>query len=124
MVDGPTGERIAVVTGVDNRAGIGFAVARRLLDDGAKVLVHSFSGTDDGRPEDADGVETLLSGWPGAPGRLRHVEADLGDPDAPPRVIAAALEAFGAVDALVVNHAHGSDRSPETPSRSSTGHGR
>jgi 3-oxoacyl-[acyl-carrier protein] reductase len=39
------------------------------------------------------------------------IEADLGDPDGPRRVIDAALDAFGAVDVLVVNHAHSSGQS-------------
>jgi NADP-dependent 3-hydroxy acid dehydrogenase YdfG len=34
MVDEPSAERIVIVTGVSRRTGIGFAVARRLLDDG------------------------------------------------------------------------------------------
>ena len=42
---------------------------------------------------------------------FRH---DLGDPDTPRRVIEAALDAFGALDALVVNHAHSSEQSLAT----------
>lgn len=111
-------ERIVVVTGVSHRAGIGFAIARRLLDDGAKVLLHSFSQDRDRRPEGADagGAEALLAELGSTPERLQHIEADLGDPDAPGRVISAAVDAFGAIDALVVNHAHGSDQSLETAS--------
>jgi 3-oxoacyl-[acyl-carrier protein] reductase len=111
MIDGISEERIVVVTGVSNRAGIGFAIAQRLLDDGAKVLLHSFAGHGAERLEGADGVEALLSELGGTSERLQHIEADLGDPDAPRRVIAAATDAFGAIDALVVNHAHGSDQS-------------
>lgn len=37
-------------------------------------------------------------------------------PNAPRQVISAAVDAFGAIDALVVNHAHSSDQSPETAS--------
>jgi len=90
--------RVAVVTGVGRVAGIGFAIARRLLDDDYHVFVHSL----DGAPVDELG---------GPSDRLRSIKADLGDPDAPRRVIEAALDAFGAVDALVVNHAHSSDQS-------------
>jgi 3-oxoacyl-[acyl-carrier protein] reductase len=83
-----------VVTGVGREAGIGFAIARRLLEDGWRVLAHSL----DGAPlEESE--------------RLRLIEADLGDPDAPRRVIDATLDAFGAIDALVVNHARSSDQS-------------
>lgn len=110
-------ERIVVVTGVDNRAGIGFAIVQRLLDDGAKVLLHSFSRHDAERLEVGKGVECLLSELGGISERLQHIEADLGDPDAPRRVVASAVDVFGAVDALVVNHAHSSDQSLGTVSR-------
>jgi len=115
MVDGLSEERIVVVTGVSNRAGIGFAIARRLLDDGAKVLLHSYSQQDVKGPgaTDVEGTEALLAELGGGPERLQHVEADLGDPDASRRAIEAAIDAFGAVDALVVNHAHSSDQSLE-----------
>lgn len=49
-------------------------------------------------------------------GVSRHIEADLGDPDASAQVIEKAVEAFGAVDTLVVNHAMGSNQSLETVS--------
>jgi 3-oxoacyl-[acyl-carrier protein] reductase len=118
MIDGPSEERIVVVTGVSSRSGIGFAIVRHLLDDGAKVLLHSFSQYDAERPKGAKAGDTdaLLAelGYP--PERLQHIEADLGHPDAPRRVITAALDAFGAIDALIVNHAHDSDRSLETVS--------
>ncbi len=109
-------ERIVVVTGVSRRAGIGFAVAQRLLRDGAKVLIHSFSPYDAEQPwgADAGGMDALIEELGGASGRLSHVEADLGEPDAPRSVIEAAMNTFGAVDALVVNHAHSSNRSLAT----------
>jgi 3-oxoacyl-[acyl-carrier protein] reductase len=46
-------------------------------------------------------------------GRLAHIQADLGDPAAPARVIDSAIEEFGAIDVLVVNHARSSDVSLE-----------
>lgn len=110
------GERIAVVTGVSRRAGIGFAIARRLLRDGGKVLLHSFSAHDAEQPWGADdgGMDGLIAELGGASDRLHHVESDLGDPLAPRRVIEKAIDVFGAVDALVVNHARGSNQSLET----------
>jgi 3-oxoacyl-[acyl-carrier protein] reductase len=93
--------RVAVVTGVARREGIGFAIARRLLDDGWRVLVHSHGDA-------ADGVVDKL-GQPSD--RLRRVAADLGDRDAPHEVIERTVAEFGALDAVVVNHAHSSDQS-------------
>lgn len=98
-----------VVTGVSNRAGIGLATVRRLLDDGAKVVLHSFSERGAESVEGADGIGAVLSELGGTSERLQHVEADLGDAHAPRRLIAAAVDAFGAIDGLVVNHAHDSD---------------
>jgi 3-oxoacyl-[acyl-carrier protein] reductase len=104
-------KRVAVVTGVSRRRGIGFAVARRLLADGAHVLIHSWSAHDAEQPWGADpgGVERLLEDLGGGVGeRLEHVEADLGEPAAPAAVIEHAVERFGAVDVLVANHARSS----------------
>lgn len=116
MAERARGERIVVVTGVSRRAGIGFAVAQQLLRDGAKVLIHSFSPYDAEQPwgADAGGMDALIDELGGASGCLEHVEADLGDADAPQRVISSAMGSFGAVDALVVNHAHSSTQSLET----------
>jgi 3-oxoacyl-[acyl-carrier protein] reductase len=116
MTERSGGERIAVVTGVSRRAGIGFAIARRLLRDGGKVLLHSFSAHDAEQPWGADpgGIDALIGELGGASDRLQHIESDLGDPDAPPQVIEKAVEVFGAVDTLVLNHAMGSNQSLET----------
>jgi 3-oxoacyl-[acyl-carrier protein] reductase len=94
--------RVAIVTGVGRVEGIGFAIARRLLDDGWSILAHHFV--------EEDPVYALG----GASDRLRSFEADLGDRDAPHKVIERTVEAFGAVDALVVNHAHSSGQSLAT----------
>lgn len=110
---GPLDGRVAVVTGVSRRAGIGFAVAADLLTAGASVLVHSWSPHDADQPWGADpvgdaGIVELLGG---EGRRLRHVAADFADPKAPELVIATAMEAFGAVDVVVANHARSSNQS-------------
>jgi len=107
--------RIAVVTGVSRRAGIGFAIARRLLADGLKVLIHSWSAHDVVQPWGGEpgGIETVIEALGGLGPRLAHVEADLADPAAPGRLIAEAISVFGAVDVLVANHARSSAQSLE-----------
>jgi len=118
MVDrGPNG-RTVVVTGVSRKAGIGFAIARRLLRDGANVLLHSFARYDAEQRWGADpgGMDALIGELAAGPERLQHVEADLADPGAARLVIGRATDAFGALDALVVNHAHTSAQSLETVS--------
>jgi 3-oxoacyl-[acyl-carrier protein] reductase len=96
MAQGQEG-RVAVVTGVGHREGIGFAIAKRLLADGAKVMVHSLVADD-----------VVIAALGGTPDTAASIAADLGDRDAPHMVIERTVEAFGGVDALVVNHAHSS----------------
>jgi 3-oxoacyl-[acyl-carrier protein] reductase len=107
--------RSALVTGVGRRAGIGYAIARRLGDAGWGLMLQSWSRHDAEQPWGADpvgpeGVVRALQGEiPDA--RIAHVEADFTDIDIPAVLIREATEAFGHLDALVVNHAHSSDQS-------------
>jgi 3-oxoacyl-[acyl-carrier protein] reductase len=115
MTTDPKPARVAIVTGVSRRAGIGSAIARRLLADGLSVLICSWSAHDAAQPwgADAGGMEAVLDALGGLGPRLAHIEADLADPGAPARVVAAAVDTFGAVDVLVANHAHSSKQSLE-----------
>ncbi|MBS1890866.1 MAG: SDR family oxidoreductase [Actinobacteria bacterium] len=67
-----------------------------------------------GHPDDGAAELSLLDALGADPDSLSAVEADLGDRDAPHMVIERTVEAFGAVDALIVNHAHGSGQSLDT----------
>lgn len=113
-MEAPLTGRVAVVTGVSRRAGIGFAIAQRLLADGASVFLQSWSEHDAAQPwgADRDGVNGVL-GALGKPDRVGHLAADLGDPDAPAAVLDAARERFGPVDVLIANHARSSKQSLE-----------
>jgi 3-oxoacyl-[acyl-carrier protein] reductase len=104
--------RVAVITGVSRQAGIGFAIARQLLADGLTVMIHSWSAHDEAQPwgSDAGGVEAVIQALGGLGPRLAHVEADFADPLSPARVIADAMDVFGAVDVLVANHARSSEQ--------------
>jgi 3-oxoacyl-[acyl-carrier protein] reductase len=111
---GPLSGRVALVTGVSRRIGIGFAVASRLAGLGADLFVTSWSAHDRDQPWGADpgGMAEVLAELRGAVGaerRVEHLEADFLDPRAPDRVMAAAVEALGHVDALVCNHARSSE---------------
>ncbi len=103
-----TSDRVALITGVSNPEGIGFAVAERLLADGDKVLLHSYS------PKETDDITTVLEALGGESDNLSHVEADLADAQAPGRLLKLATDHFGAVDALIINHAHDSAQTLET----------
>jgi len=84
-------DKVILVTG--STTGIGEAMARRFVAEGAKVLVH--------------GLERELGekvvGELGSSAAL-HID-DLSDPLAPQRIVDAAAKAFGRIDALVNNAA-------------------
>ncbi len=99
--------RTALVTGVSRRQGIGFAIARRLLDDGHRVFAQSWSPYDATEPWGADpaGIDGVLAELGGEGPALAHGAVDLEDPQAPATLLAAAVERLGPLDTLVVNHA-------------------
>ncbi|MCG8425090.1 MAG: SDR family oxidoreductase [Proteobacteria bacterium] len=106
---GPTlNDRVALVTGVSRRRGIGFAIAERLASSGADLFLHSFAPYDSEQPWGADpqGVSGLVETLRAHGRRVEHLSADFSQPDSPERVVAAALAAFGHLDILVVNHAY------------------
>jgi 3-oxoacyl-[acyl-carrier protein] reductase len=108
----PLAGRVALVTGVSRRIGIGMAVARRLAGLGADLFVTSWTAHDRDQPWGADpgGMAAVLAELEAAAGarRVEHLEADFLDPAAPDRALAAAAEAYGHVDVLVCNHARSS----------------
>jgi len=84
-------DKVVIVTG--STSGIGEAIARRCVDEGARVLVHGLE------PDLGEAVVSALGG-----AAALHVD-DLEDPESAPRVVEAALAAFGRIDALVNNAA-------------------
>ena len=92
------------MTGVSRRAGIGFAVARRLQARGDRVAVHSWAPHDHGQPWGGDDLDAVLAELGHPPG----IEADLADPGAPAALVARARDAVGPLTTLVVNHARSS----------------
>ena len=91
----------ALVTGVSRRSSIGFAVARRLLDRGDRVLVQSWTPHDAEQPWGADDLSAVLTELGDPP----HVSIDLADPTAPARLVDAARAAVGPLSTLVAAHA-------------------
>src|SRR5690242_1408248 len=108
MAELPLKNRVALITGVSRRVGIGFAAAERLAALGADLLAHSFAPFDARQPwgADAGGPAALAETLRAHGGRVEHVEADFADADAPERVVSAAARAFGHIDILVANHAY------------------
>lgn len=106
----PLHGRVVLLTGASRRIAIGAGVARRLVADGAAVLLHSWSPHDAEQPWGADpgGAEALATKLREQGGQVEHVSADLADPDAPARLVDAARRAFGHLDVVVANHARSS----------------
>jgi 3-oxoacyl-[acyl-carrier protein] reductase len=114
----PLRGRAAVITGVSRRAGIGYAVARRLAALGASLYLHHYLPHDRDQPHGADpggtgavvaGVRSALAG---AGASVYDIQLDLALPDAPGRLIQAAAEACGHLDILVCNQARSGGDGP------------
>jgi 3-oxoacyl-[acyl-carrier protein] reductase len=94
--------RNALVTGVSRRAGIGYAIAHCLQAAGAAVFVQGWTEHDAAQRWGAEpgGTEAVARELD-----ARFAEVDFADPVAPEHLVAAAAEALGPLDILVVNHA-------------------
>lgn len=108
--------RVALVTGVSRRIGIGTAIAQRLLSEGASVLVSGFEPHDEEMPWSTDpgGARKELARHEAADRLHHHDDADFEDPETADRLVAATIERFGAIDIVVANHARSSHQPFET----------
>ena len=101
----PLAGKVAVVTGVTRRAGLGAAIARELVGAGAAVFVTHFRRYDQRQTWGvADGEPESILGALGA--KAAGIELDLSTPSAPAALFDHASSRFGAVDILVNNAAH------------------
>src|SRR4051812_48634131 len=104
--------RVVIITGASREIAIGAALVRRAVADGAAVVVHGWSPADAEQPWGADPgfdqrlVEEIRTGG----GRALLVQEDFADPEAPARLMQAAVAEYGHVDALVANHARSSEQ--------------
>lgn len=86
--------KVALVTGASR--GIGRAIATRLAEAGADVMISS---------RKADALEEAAASMDGSDGSVAWHVANAGDPDAAEVCVAATVERFGALDILVNNAA-------------------
>jgi 3-oxoacyl-[acyl-carrier protein] reductase len=100
--------RVALVTGVSRRKGIGFAIAQRLAALGADVFIQSFSLYDAHRDwgADPDGIPALITELQKHGTQIAHAEGNFLDPATPQQIMDAAVKTFGHVDILVANHTY------------------
>ena len=111
--------KVAVVTGAGGRHGIGRAIALRLAQEGADVVVTDIDRGPEGiRPEDRQ------AGWQGLPSVVGEIESlgrqalgllsDVSDSAQVADMVRRTLERFGQIDILVNNAGSrpGRDRVP------------
>jgi 3-oxoacyl-[acyl-carrier protein] reductase len=114
----PLRGRVAVVTGVSRRIGIGYAIARRLAALGASVFLQHYAPHDADQPWGADPASAgqvageVAAALTDSSARVPYLQLDLADPDAPSRLISAARSALGHLDILVCNHARSGGDGP------------
>ena len=96
-------DRVALVTGVGRRRGIGYAVCRALASRGADVVLSYWKAYDREMPwaSDEDAPEALLGELRAAGVRAEAVEADLSRIDSPAFLLDAAEEGLGRPSILV-----------------------
>ena len=101
-------QRVAVITGVSRRGGIGFAIASRLAQQGFQLVLHHFSPHDHQQPWGGDDITLVMQEIKAQlrpDRRLIDISADLMQPPATAAVFTAAMAEFGHVDVLIANHA-------------------
>jgi 3-oxoacyl-[acyl-carrier protein] reductase len=114
----PLHGRVAVVTGVSRRAGIGYAIARRLAGLGASLVIHHNAPHDRDQPWGADpgGIEAVIGSvteaLAGPDAAVWQQEADLSDPDSPSRLVESAAATSRFLDILICNHARSGGDGP------------
>ena len=96
MAAGRLEDRAAVVTG--GAVGLGFAFARRLLAEGARVLVADIV-------DPTEAVRALATGSRATGGRVHGMRLDVASAEAARRMAAEAERHFGRIDILVNNAA-------------------
>lgn len=110
-----TERRVALVTGVSRRGGIGYAIACRLAGLGFDLALTHYAPHDQGLPWGGDDIDAVVAGVQEhllSERCVIDVSADLADPEAPARIVAFARERLGRVDVLVANHARSGGDGP------------
>ncbi len=100
--------RVALVTGVSRRKGIGFAIAQQLAIMGADVFIHSFSPYDAKQEwgADPDGIVGLIATLQEHGTRIANAEGNFLDPAVPSQIVDAAVQTLGHIDILIANHTY------------------
>ena len=97
--------RVALVTGVSRRIGIGYGIATRLAQAGADLMLQGYTRYDS-EVYGTDADTALTDDLRVFGGRVAFVAADFREPHAPDDVMHEATMAYSHVDILIANHAY------------------
>lgn len=100
--------KVALITGVSHRNGIGYGIAKRLASMQAGIFLHSYAPYDLMMKQklaenEADLILKSLIKYGGV---IKQMEADLSNPQAPANLFRAAQVNLGHIDHLILNHTH------------------
>jgi NAD(P)-dependent dehydrogenase (short-subunit alcohol dehydrogenase family) len=93
--------KVIVVTGAGR--GVGAGIAKLAAQEGAKVVVNDLGGSEGGQGSDLEPAQQVATEINGAGGEAIANDANVASWDGAHELIAAALKAFGDVDAVINN---------------------
>jgi NAD(P)-dependent dehydrogenase (short-subunit alcohol dehydrogenase family) len=97
-------DKVAIVTGSGSELGIGQAIARRLSQEGAHVVLCDLKPPDSSdRPREGTYLHSLVQEFEASGGEALAVYADVTKDDQIRTLMAQSIEAFGRIDILVNN---------------------
>jgi meso-butanediol dehydrogenase/(S,S)-butanediol dehydrogenase/diacetyl reductase len=98
-------DKVAVVTGSGRAAGLGEAIARRLSEEGATVVISDIGGSRDAATPDSmiGGSDAMRAVAQSMPGPASTFPCDVRDPDQVRALAAHAVDAHGSLDIWVNN---------------------
>jgi 3-oxoacyl-[acyl-carrier protein] reductase len=100
--------RVALITGVTRRVGIGAAIARELGDNGARLFLSFYRPYDRTQPWGVESDEPAQTAAKLRAGgiEVEVLEIDLATPASAETLVSAVIARFGTIDILVNNAAH------------------
>ncbi|UCF65612.1 MAG: SDR family oxidoreductase [bacterium] len=100
--------KVALITGVSRRQGIGFGIAKRLAAGGADLFLHSYAPYDEMMEVNLEKNEAVLirKELSKYSVTVKQQEADFMEAESPGIVIQDAIQALGKIDILIINHTH------------------
>lgn len=104
---GPLDGRVFLLTGLTRTIGIGYAIAQRLIADGASVYASGWQLFDEEMPWGADAAP--IDEFP--TDRFHYAEADLAIASTAGELVRATIDRFGSIDGVIANHARSSQQS-------------